>query len=84
METLFYAGNKALHLVIALSTIPVAVATCIGVTVALFQAITHLQDQTLAFGVKMLGVFYAIYVSSGWMGDNLVRFSDDIFRMAFP
>ena len=46
MDSIFYIGNKALYMVLILSSVPVIVATVVGIFVALLQAITHIQEQT--------------------------------------
>lgn len=56
MDDLVFAGNKALYLVLILSGWPTIVATIIGLLVGLFQTVTQLQEQTLPFGIKLLGV----------------------------
>jgi type III secretion HrpO family protein len=83
MDQIFYASSKALYLVIAISIIPVGVATIVGLTVALIQAVTHLQEQTLPFGLKLLAVCFCLYLCSGWMGGRVLRFGEEILQMAF-
>jgi type III secretion HrpO family protein len=83
MEQLFYASSKALYVVIVLSIIPVAVATIVGLTIALIQAVTHLQEQTLPFGLKLLAVCVSLYLFAGWMGEQAIRFGNEILQMAF-
>ncbi|EDY1894259.1 EscS/YscS/HrcS family type III secretion system export apparatus protein, partial [Salmonella enterica] len=56
MNELVFAGNKALYLVLCLSAWPVAVATLIGLLIGIFQTVTQLQEQTLPFGLKLLGI----------------------------
>lgn len=83
MNLLAYAGNKALYLVVALSAIPIMVATFVGLTVALIQAITHLQEQTLPFGIKLLAVSMCVYLMMGWISSRLIVFGEEVFRIAF-
>lgn len=60
MDNIFYIGNKALYMVLILSSVPVIVATVVGIVVALLQAITHIGEQTLPFGIKLLAVCAAL------------------------
>ena len=63
MDNIFYIGNKALYMVLILSSVPVIVATVVGIVVAILQAITHIQEQTLPFGIKLLAVCAALFIS---------------------
>lgn len=83
MSDLLHAADRALFLIVALSAIPIAVATLVGLTVALVQAVTHLQEQSLPFGIKLLSVCLCLYLISGWLGSRILSFADDILRMAF-
>jgi len=83
MNSLIYAANEALYLIVVLSAIPIAVATVVGLLVALIQAVTHLQEQTLPFGLKLLSVCVCIYVLSGWLGARLLNFGNNILILAF-
>ncbi|GAB1847321.1 SPI-1 type III secretion system export apparatus protein SpaQ [Achromobacter xylosoxidans] len=83
MNNLLYAADKALYLIVILSAVPIIVATVVGLTVALIQAVTHLQEQTLPFGLKLLAVCLCIYLTSSWLGVRLLNFGDDILRLAF-
>lgn len=83
MNNLLFAADKALYLIVVLSAVPIIVATVVGLTVALIQAVTHLQEQTLPFGLKLLAVCLCIYLMAGWLGSRLLSFGDDILRLAF-
>ncbi len=83
MHNLLYAADQALYLIVVLSAVPIAVATIVGLLVALLQAVTHLQEQTLPFGLKLLSVCICIYVMSGWLGARLLNFGNIILTAAF-
>ena len=83
MNNLIYSANEALYLIVVLSAIPIAVATIVGLLVALVQAITHLQEQTLPFGLKLLSVCISIYLLSGWLGARLLNFGNNVLVLAF-
>ena len=82
MNELVFAGNKALDLVLCLSAWPVAVATLIGLLIGIFQTVTQLQEQTLPFGLKLLGICLCFFLLSGWYGDALLAFGRDMMRLA--
>ncbi|MGL5783710.1 MAG: EscS/YscS/HrcS family type III secretion system export apparatus protein [Plesiomonas shigelloides] len=82
MNDLMFAGNKALYLVLLMSAWPIIIATCIGLLVGLFQTVTQLQEQTLPFGIKLLGVSLCLFLLSGWYGETLVTFGREMMRIA--
>lgn len=82
MCAIAYAGNKAMYLVLMLVLWPVAVATAVGLLIGLVQTITQLQEQTLPFGVKLMGVSLTLFLLSGWYGDVLLGFAREVMRLA--
>ncbi|AAQ60293.1 EscS/YscS/HrcS family type III secretion system export apparatus protein [Chromobacterium violaceum] len=82
MNDLVFAGNKALYLVLMMSAWPIIVATVIGLLVGLFQTVTQLQEQTLPFGIKLLGVSVCLFLLSGWYGETLLAFGREVMRLA--
>lgn len=53
----------------------------IGFTISLFQSMTQIQEFTLAFVPKLVGVGLALLISGGWMLQTLVDFTQDLFAM---
>jgi type III secretion protein S len=70
---------QSLILMLQLSLPPILVASLAGLLVSLIQAITQLQEQTLAFGVKLVAVGVTIMLMMGWLGGEIYRFSDTLF-----
>ncbi|MDP7143643.1 MAG: flagellar biosynthesis protein FliQ [Alphaproteobacteria bacterium] len=54
--------RHALFLVLQIGAPPMLIGLCIGVIVALFQALTQIQEMTLVFVPKILAIFTAIAV----------------------
>ncbi|HEY4144848.1 EscS/YscS/HrcS family type III secretion system export apparatus protein [Pinirhizobacter sp.] len=82
MDELVNAGNKALWVILLLSSVPVAVATLVGLVVGLVQTVTQLQEQTLPFGVKLIAVCACLAALSGWFGSELMSFARFAFTRA--
>lgn len=60
-----------------------AAAIAIGLVVSLIQTVTSIQEQTLAFVPKLVGVGLVTVAVSGWMLKTLVEFTIQMFqRMA--
>lgn len=55
------------------------VALGIGLLVSIFQATTQIQEQTLAFIPKIIGVLVAVVVLGPWMLSHLTNFAYNIF-----
>ena len=52
----------------------------IGFTISLFQSMTQIQEFTLAFVPKLLGVGLALLFCGNWMLHTLVSFTVDLFE----
>lgn len=76
-----YAANKAVYLVILLSAGPIAIATFIGLIIGLLQTITQVQEQTLPFGIKLVGVFVCLLITMGWMGGKILDYAKEMMAI---
>ena len=56
------------------------VALAIGVLVSLFQAITQVQEMTLSFVPKLIGVAFVILVAGNWMLRELVTWVQALWQ----
>ncbi|SDG98308.1 flagellar biosynthetic protein FliQ [Alteribacillus persepolensis] len=56
------------------------VALVLGFGVAIFQATTQIQEQTLAFIPKILGVLASLVIFGPWMLSQLVHFTYQILN----
>ncbi len=73
---------------IALQTMLVALKLCapvlvpalvIGFVVSLFQSMTQIQEFTLAFVPKLIGVGVSLLVSGNWMLHTLIDYTHMLF-----
>lgn len=76
--------TEALILCLVLSLPAVAVAAVVGLLVSVFGAVTSIQDQAIAQGVKLLCVTVAVAASGTWAGSTVLRFSERLFATMFP
>ena len=66
---------ECIHLILTLST-PILLAAIIsGVVVAMFQAMTQVQEQTLSFVPKIVCTFYAVLKYGPWICTEVVDFT---------
>ena len=56
-------------------------ALIIGLIVAIFQATTSIQEQTLTFLPKLFAIFLVIALLGGWMFSDMAGFTVDLFRL---
>jgi type III secretion protein S len=72
METIV-VFKQALWLAVMLSAPPLIAAAGLGIIVSIIQALTQIQDQTLPYVVKLVGVSVAVALLSRWFGSELVQ-----------
>ncbi len=69
-------GREALFLIIKISLPVLLVSLAIGLIVSIFQTITSIQEQTLTFVPKLIGIFLALMLLGDWMMTQLVEYVD--------
>ena len=75
----------ALTTVLIASAPAVGAAMGVGITVALFQALTQIQEATLTFVPKIIAVFVALIVGGSFVGAQVYAFSENVYgRIAGP
>jgi flagellar biosynthetic protein FliQ len=79
MHQLTFVVQEALVLVLVLSGPPIVLSLIVGFMVAVFQATTHIQEQTLTFAPKLVIIFGILGLAGPWIGANLLRFTFHIF-----
>lgn len=75
--------SQALLLVLTASLPPILAATVLGVLVALIQALTQVQDQTLPSAVKLVAVVLVLIYAMNYVFSDLYTFTVMAFS-SFP
>jgi type III secretion HrpO family protein len=70
---------QGLLLILILSAPPVLISMVLGTIVAIFQAATQIQEQTLSFVVKLISVTLALMLMGTWLGAQIMQFAGNIF-----
>lgn len=70
---------EALWLVLLLSGPPIVAAATVGLLVALLQAATQLQEQTLQYTLKFFAIVLALFFTASLIGGTLYTFATEIF-----
>lgn len=73
-------ARAALYTLLAIATPVMLVALGVGITIALFQALTQMQEMTLAFVPKILLIFVSLILLLPYMIGTLVDFAEQLFQ----
>ncbi len=72
-------GRDALYVLLKLLAPIMLVALLTGLSIALFQALTQIQEMTLTFVPKIVAVFVTIMIALPWMLRTLDDFTHELF-----
>lgn len=82
-ESVVEIGRETLMTAMILAAPVLCVGLTVGLVVAVFQAVTAVQEQTLSMIPKMLAVAVTLIVLMPWMINRIVMFAHAAFeRMA--
>lgn len=79
MDDVASIANTALFLIIKTSAPILLISLIIGLIVSIFQTVTSIQEQTLTFVPKIIGVFLAIMLLGSWMMGEMTGFMVDLW-----
>lgn len=71
---------QGLLLILILSGPPIFISMFVGLAVAIFQAATQIQEQTLSFTFKLVAVIATLMFLGGWLGAQILHFGSSIFN----
>lgn len=71
--------RSALFMVIKMSFPVLMTSMIIGLIISIFQTVTSIQEQTLTFVPKVLGVFLIIILIGNWMLTELSGYITDLW-----
>ena len=77
---IYQLSYQALLLILILSGPPILISMVLGLMVAIFQAATQIQEQTLSFTVKLFAVIFTIIIMGGWLGAQVMQYTMTIFN----
>jgi flagellar biosynthetic protein FliQ len=72
-------GREALWVVIIIGAPAMIAGLLVGLVIALFQALTTIQEMTLTFVPKILAIFVSIVLFLPFMMTTLIEFSRELF-----
>lgn len=71
--------RDAIMVVLKTAAPPLLISLTIGLTVSVFQTVTSIQEQTLTFVPKMVGMFVCLMLLGHWMLNNMTTFMTDLW-----
>jgi flagellar biosynthetic protein FliQ len=77
--TVVHIGLQAMMIAVKLGTPVLLTALVIGFAVSIFQSVTQIQEQTLSFVPKAIGVGVALLLSGNWMLHELISFTTGLY-----
>jgi type III secretion protein S len=77
--TVIDASYRALMLVFLLSLPVVLTSAVVGLLAAMAQAVTQIQDQSVAQGLKLIAVLIVLALSASWIARELYTSADHLF-----
>ena len=80
---IYQLSYQALFLILILSGPPILISMTFGLSVAIFQAATQIQEQTLSFTVKLVAVIMTLIFMGGFLSAQIMQFANNIF-LNFP
>lgn len=79
-EMAVYLTSKALMLVLITSSPPILVTVVLGVGIALFQALTQIQDQSLPYAIKLFATVLILIYAMDMIFSDLIHFASFSFQ----
>lgn len=77
--TIVQLGMKSMMMAFQLAAPILLTALLIGFAVSLFQSATQIQEVTLAFVPKAIGVGVALLLTGSWMMHSMITFTQQLF-----
>ena len=72
-------AREALMMILTLAAPILLIALVVGLIVSIFQTITSIQEQTLAFVPKILAVFIGLILIGSWMLTKMQEYMINLF-----
>jgi flagellar biosynthetic protein FliQ len=74
-ETVMTIGSRALEMTLLLAAPMLLVALAVGLLVGIFQAATQINEMTLSFIPKLIGMAAVLVVAGPWMLKELIGYT---------
>lgn len=72
-------AQSAIRTVLLVSAPMLLVSLIVGLIVSIIQAVTQIQEATLAFVPKIIAVFLVMLIFGPWIIKNVTEFTSELF-----
>ncbi|MBQ3036167.1 MAG: flagellar biosynthesis protein FliQ [Lachnospiraceae bacterium] len=72
-------AKDGLYTIIITATPILLISLVIGLVISIFQTVTSIQEQTMTFVPKIIGIFLGLMLLGGWMLENMVTYMEDLW-----
>ena len=72
-------ANQTLFIIIKVSAPILLVSLVVGLIISIFQTVTSIQEQTMTFVPKIIGIFLGLMLLGGWMLENMVTYMENLW-----
>jgi flagellar biosynthetic protein FliQ len=78
-ESVISLGRHAMEVMLMVSAPLLIVALGIGLIVSIFQAATQINETTLSFIPKLVGIFVTLVIAGPWMLSMMIDYMRELF-----
>lgn len=78
-ETVITIGQQAVEMTLMISAPLLLSALAIGLVISIFQAATQINEMTLSFIPKLLGIFMMLILAGPWMVNTMVDYIQRLY-----
>lgn len=78
-ESVMTLGRHAMEITLMVAAPMLLVALVIGLLVSIFQAATQINEMTLSFIPKLVGIFVALVIAGPWMLTVMLDYMRHVF-----
>ena len=73
-------AREALFLIIKVSAPLLLISLIVGLIISIFQTVTSIQEQTLTFVPKIVGMFLCLMLLGDWMLNDMTTYMTDLWH----
>lgn len=79
-EFVISVGREAMQVAFLLAAPPLITALVVGLAVSILQAVTQIQEMTLAIIPKMVAILISLIIAFPWLLETLTVYTTTVFR----
>jgi len=79
VETITDIMQEAMFLILKTAAPMLIISLVIGLIVSIFQTVTSIQEQTLTFVPKLVGMFVGLMLLGHWMLNSMTTYMEELW-----